>query len=410
MATNLSRREAAAIARIDPPDPAASGSSAHAIRRVTLADFRCYRHLRVDIDPGPVVLTGPNGAGKTNLLEALSFLVPGRGLRRARLADAQRRDPGMEESPARPWAVAVTTDGPTGSRDVGTGMEDNADGRDKRVVRIDGETRKSQAALAEVLSLHWLTPQMDRLFVEGAAGRRRFLDRVVFGFDPAHAGRVLAYEHALRERARLLANARGPAHWDRTWLSALEETVAAKGVAVAAARLEIARRLDAMCRNADGPFPAAGIELAGEVEDWLRDMPALAVEDRFKGALEASRRKDAETGGAQQGPHRSDVLVFHLPKNQPADICSTGEQKALLIALVLGTAGLAQAEKGWIPVLLLDEVAAHLDETRRRLLFDTLVGLRAQVWLTGTEPDLFEPLRGHARFFAVENAAVTPVS
>ncbi len=376
-----------------------------AVRRLTLTDFRCYAHQRLEAEAGPVVLTGPNGAGKTNLLEGLSFLIPGRGLRRARLADVGRRPADGAAAPSRPWGVAGTVGTPAGAVDIGTGFEPGADGgRDKRLVRVDGETQRNQAALADHVGCQWLTPQMDRLFLEGPPARRRFLDRLVFGSDPAHAARVNAYEHAMRERTRLLRD--GPA--DADWLTALESTMAAKGVAVAAARLEVAGRLGRRLKDARGSFPNAAIRVAGTVEAWLEGGPALDAEEKFIDALAERRGRDAAEGRATVGPHLSDLAVTHLGNGRDAETCSTGEQKALLISLVLASARMRAYEIGAAPLLLLDEVAAHLDETRRSALFAEVQALDAQVWLTGTEAALFRPLAGRAQFFNIHDARVTP--
>ncbi len=377
-----------------------------AVVRLTLNDFRCYRHQRIETEPRPVVLSGPNGAGKTNVLEALSFLVPGRGLRGARLAEVARREAGEGDDPGRAWAVAATLATNEGAREVGTGREVPAagGGGERRVVRIDGRPARNQAALTEHLNVQWLSPRMDRLFAEGASPRRRFLDRLVFGFDPAHARRVSAYRHALGERARLLRRGGG----DPVWLDALEETMAAHGVAVAAARIEVVGRMDQGCRRDSGPFPGATLDIEGTLEEWLGAGPALAAENRLRDSLAASRRADAETGGAAAGPHRSDLVVRHLASGRPAGQCSTGEQKALLIAVVLAAARLQAAERGTSPLLLLDEVAAHLDRPRREALFEEISELGVQAWLTGTDAALFAPLRGRAAFFVVEDATVTP--
>jgi DNA replication and repair protein RecF len=262
---------------------------------------------------------------------------------------------------------------------------------------------KSQAVLAEHLSAIWLTPQMDRLFLEGPGSRRRFLDRLVFNSDPAHLGRVNAYEHAMRERMALLR-----ANGDKAWVETLEDTMATRGVAVAAARLEATRRLGEQLKESTGAFPRASVEAAGTVEDWLREGPALAAEDRLRAALAARRADDVAEGRAAIGPHRSDLKVLHLGNGRPAALCSTGEQKALLVALVLGTAKMRAYEQGTAPLLLLDEIAAHLDEIRLQALFDEISGLGAQVWLTGTDAGLFAPLAGRAQFFAVNDGTVTP--
>jgi DNA replication and repair protein RecF len=358
-----------------------------AVRRLTLGDFRNYAELRLEPEADMLVFTGANGAGKTNLLEAVSLLVPGRGLRRPRLGELARHET------------------PAGLSDVGTGMApaENDGASERRTVRIDGETARSQAALADVMSAHWLTPQMDRLFQEGASARRRFLDRMVFGWDAAHAGRVAAYEQAMRQRLKLLRGTRAP---DTSWLAALEETMAAKGIAVAAARLDVVGRLASAAAEGWGPFPGADIELQGDLEGWLVGGPALAAEDRFRDALAGGRGEDARTGRTASGPHRSDLCVRHRPKDQDAALCSTGEQKALLIGLVLANARTRAAAEGGVPVLLLDEVAAHLDESRRSALYEALTGLGGQVWLTGTEIDLFRPLGGRAEFYSVADGGV----
>ncbi len=385
-----------------PASGAFSGTAPLSVARLTLSDFRCYAFQRLECGPEPVVLSGPNGSGKTNLLEALSFLVPGRGLRQTPLGDPAR------SGGRGGWAVAAHLRTPSGGVDVGTGIERLPDGRDRRLVRIDGAPARGQAALAQVVSAVWLTPQMDRLFQDGPAGRRRFLDRLVFGFDPAHAGRLSAYEHALRERVRLLREQAGGRPADPAWLDGLEATLAERGIAIAAVRRDMVERLNDACALAAGPFPKADLAALGDVEDWLAGGPALDAEERLRTALADSRRADAETGGTRTGPHRSDLRVRHAAKNLDAARCSTGEQKALLIAVVLADARMRALERGAAPLLLLDEVGAHLDETRRHALFDEIVALGAQAWLTGTDPRLFAPLAGRARFFHVEDGVAAP--
>jgi DNA replication and repair protein RecF len=379
------------------------GPARLAVSRLTLADFRCYAGLRIEPGPSSVVLFGPNGAGKTNVLEAISLLTPGRGLRRAQLAEVERRDAGPQGA----WAVAATLAAPAGETSVGTGRDPRgarADGEAaRRLVRIDGRTAKGPAALAEVVRIVWVTPEMDRLFLDGTGGRRRFLDRIVYGFDAGHAARLSSYERAMRQRARLL----GAGIQDRDWLAALEAQMAEDGVAVAAARADVAGRIAARSASGFGPFPGAELAVDGTLEGWLAAMPALEAEGRFREALETSRETDARTGGAATGPHRSDLLVRHRAKDMPAHQCSTGEQKALLIGIVLAAAGLQADERGVAPILLFDEVAAHLDEDRRRALFARLLDLGGQVWVTGTERGPFAGLEGEARFFRVADAVVT---
>jgi DNA replication and repair protein RecF len=369
------------------------------VTRLAITDFRNYRSARLDLTAGPVVLTGPNGAGKTNLLEAVSVLSPGRGLRNARLGDLDRH--GDDDDAESCWAVAATVETRHGPVKIGTGRDPA--GSERRVVRIDGEPARSQAALGEVIGVTWLTPQMDRLFIERPSARRRFLDRLVLGLDPAHAARVSSYEQAMRERSRLLRD--GPN--DPAWLGAIEETMAAQGVAVAAARRDAVERLDEACAVAEGPFPRAHLSLSGTVETWLDELPALAAEDRFRAALKDSRAADAAAGGATVGPHRSDLAVTHAERGVPAETMSTGEQKALLISIVLAHARLQRETRGEPPLLLLDEVAAHLDAARRDALFATLLALQSQVWLTGTDTALFLPLRAAARFLSVSDGALS---
>jgi DNA replication and repair protein RecF len=376
---------------------------------LALSNFRNYRSAKLALGDGPVVLTGANGAGKTNLLEALSFLAPGRGLRNAKLSDVDRRSIALagaagEAVAASGWAVAAAVTTRCGIVRIGTGRDPAAG--ERRTVRIDGETARGHGALSEHLGMVWLTPQMDRLFLDGPAGRRRFVDRLVTAIDPGHPGRVGAYEEALRERARLLRD--GPS--DPAWLSALEAVMAAQGVAVAAARRETVQRLDAICARTEGAFPRARLALDGAVEGWLDRMPALAAEADFGAALAAARCSDALSGGAALGPHRCDLVVHLLPNRIPSEFTSTGEQKALLITIVLAHARLHSAVRGEPPLLLLDEIAAHLDSARRSSLFEILHQLESQTWLTGTEPAVFAPLRRHAQFLSVQNGTVTELA
>ena len=380
--------------------------------RLSLTDFRCYDAMRLAADARPVVLTGPNGAGKTNLLEALSFLAPGRGLRRARLGDVARRDADPAPPGGLRWAVAGTLETATGPVELGTGCEAAADTEEggRRVVRIDGAPARSQSALGELFSAVWLIPEMDRLFMEGASGRRRFLDRLVSAFDPAHNTRLNTYEQAMRERTRLLRDDRsGLRRADSGWVGALEQRMAESGVALAAARRAFVQRLAAACELGVGPFPAASVTLAGDVETWLDGQSALQAEDRLRDALAASRAADREAGRALAGPHRSDIEVMHLQKNLPAATCSTGEQKALLVSIVLAHARLVALDRGAAPLLLMDEIAAHLDSERRAALFDEICAVGAQAWMTGTDRSLFEAFGDRAQFFRVESAAVHSV-
>ena len=380
----------------------ATATASLAVTRLRLTDFRNYKSLALDLEPVPVIATGPNGAGKTNLLEAISFLSPGRGLRQARLSEIDINPTGLSDT-TNGWAVAATVETIHGPIEIGTGRmaED-----EKRVVRISGAPAKSQSVLAEYVSAVWLTPQMDRIFIDGPSGRRRFLDRLAFGFDSTHAGRVSAYESAMRQRGRLLREGAG----DDVWLGVLESTMAERGVAIAAARREIAARLNRACAIGEGPFPQAQLTVDGTLEVWLDTLPALDVEERMRHALAKSRCEEADNARAPAGPHRSDLQVCHVEKDQPANLCSTGEQKALLIAIVLADARLRAAERDAAPLLLLDEVVAHLDRDRREALFDEIYGLNAQVWLTGTDLETFDGMRDRAQFLDVQEGCARLIS
>jgi DNA replication and repair protein RecF len=366
------------------------------LSRLVVTDFRSYARAELDFDGRPVVLTGENGAGKTNLLEAVSLLSPGRGLRGVAYAEIAR-DAGLGG-----WAVAATLETEYGPVRIGTGLEPGVDVSSRsRAVRIDGETA-GPSALAEHVRMVWLTPAMDRLFVEGASERRRFLDRLVMGFDPEHGTRAGAYDRAMRERNRLLADDVS----DDAWLSGLESQMAEHGVALAAARVEmIARLRGALDAMEDGPFPRALIALEGALEASLAAAAAVDVEDGFRRTLADMRGRDAGAGRALDGPHRSDLLVRHAAKDREARSCSTGEQKALLIGIVLANARLLAA-LGKPPLLLLDEVAAHLDHERRAALFDEIVGLGLQAFMTGTDPSLFEALGARAQSLRVDRGTI----
>jgi DNA replication and repair protein RecF len=347
------------------------------------------------------VLVGPNGAGKTNLLEAISLLSPGRGLRGAALSEVGRREPPDAETAA--WAVSVLIEGPDGRQvRIGTGVE--SAGAVRRVVRIDGQS-VPPAEMARHVRPIWLTPAQDRLFLEAAADRRRFLDRLVFAAEPAHAAHVAAYERALRERTRLLAEEA----LDAAWLSAVEARLAAAGARVARARAGALGALNAEIGGRSGPFPKARLELTGE---WERAAVAGTAAEEIEAALAtmfgASRGRDRAAGRPLSGPHRGDLSAFHLEKGRPAAECSTGEQKALIFNLVLAQAArLSRVESQAPPILLLDEVAAHLDPNRRAALFDEIEALSLQAFLTGTDAALFETLRGRALGVHVDASRLT---
>lgn len=373
------------------------------ISAIQLSHFRSYESVQVaDLARGPVVLCGPNGAGKTNVLEAVSLLTPGRGMRGAKMAEMQRRDSGPMQS----WAVSAVAETSYGPARIGVGRDALSD---KRVVRINGQAAKSQALLGEYLSCVWLTPQMDRLFIDGPGSRRRFLDRLVFAFDPAHAGRVTRYENAMSQRAKILKEHEAP---DERWLAGLEAGMAETGVAIAAARLDFMQRLQPACDRATADennlFPRARLSVRGTIEELLTHAPAVEVEDMFRYQLRRTREQDGQVGGSATGPHKSDMHTVFAAKDMPADQCSTGEQKALLIGIILAHARLIAAERGAPPILLLDEVAAHLDERRRAGLYDILLAAGGQVWLTGTDFMLFDALRARGQFFGVRDGVIAP--
>ena len=371
------------------------------ISKLTLTNFRNYAALSLDLAPGAVVLSGDNGAGKTNLLEAISFLTPGRGLRRAPYADVAR------EGGDGGFALHARIDGPEGQVEIGTGISGgDAAGEGGRKVRINGAPARSAEDMLEWLRVVWLTPAMDGLFPGPAADRRRFLDRLVLAIDPGHGQRALDYEKAMRGRNRLLTEGSR----DGAWFDAIETQMAETGVAIAAARSELVRLLTAMIDRlpGSGPFPQADISLAGDLEGALGDAPAVDVEERYRAALANGRERDRAAGRTLDGPHRSDLLVRHRPKSMPAELCSTGEQKALLVGIVLSHARLTGEMSGLTPILLLDEIAAHLDAGRRAALFSILEELNCQAFMTGTDAALFSSLAGRAQFLTVDHGSVEP--
>ena len=376
------------------------------IQRMALTNFRSYHAAQISLDRvGPVVLTGANGAGKTNLIEAISLLAPGRGLRRATMEELA-----FSEGDGA-WAVSAEIGGMLGLATLGTGIDPPAgeDSAPARKCRIDRESVGSAAAFADHLRIVWLTPGMDPLFNGPASERRRFLDRLVLAVDAQHSSRVAALERSLRSRNRLLENAPNDAHW----LDAVEHETAEVAVAVAAARAETARRLAAALDASRGQapeFPQAEIALQGWMEQLLPNHSAVEIEDRYRTLLKENRPRDAAAGRTLDGPHLSDLAVTHAAKRIPAADASTGEQKALLIRLVLAHASLIKLMTGFAPVLLLDEVVAHLDPARRTALYEALSSLGAQVWMTGADPAAFGDVVGRANLFVVRNGSVETAS
>jgi DNA replication and repair protein RecF len=366
------------------------------ICRLTLSNFRSYHAANIAVGGDLVVLVGPNGAGKTNLLEAISLFSPGRGLRRADTSEfAFNEGDGS-------WAISAEVDGSLGLATLGTGTEPpaNADAAPVRKYRIDREPAGSAAAFADHVRVIWLVPAMDQLFAGPASERRRFLDRLVLAVDAGHAARVSALERALRSRNRLLESPRPDIHW----LDAAEHETAEVAVAVAAARAETVRRLSAALvarRATETAFPSAEIGLDGWMEAAVLTTPAVEVEDRYRAVLRDNRARDAAAGRTLDGPHLTDLAVVYEPKGIAARDASTGEQKALLIGLVLAHAALVADMSGAAPVILLDEVVAHLDPSRRAALFAALGRLGAQVWMTGADPAAFAEVPAGAEIFDV---------
>jgi DNA replication and repair protein RecF len=378
--------------------------SAAFLRRLSLTNFRSYHAAQAELAPaGPVVLTGANGAGKTNLIEAISLLAPGRGLRRATMEELA-----FSEGDGS-WAVSAEIEGMLGLATLGTGIDPPAgeDTTPVRQCRIDREKVGSAAAFADHLRVVWLTPVMDRLFNGPASERRRFLDRLVLAVDAGHSARVNALERSLRSRNRLLEDATNDPHW----LDAVEHETAELAVAVAAARAETVTRLAgalAAARDNAPAFPLAEVALDGWMEQLLPNHSATEIEDRYRTLLKEHRARDAAAGRTLDGPHLSDLKVMHANKGVPAEDASTGEQKALLIRLVLAHAGLIKDMTGFAPVLLLDEVIAHLDPGRRAALYDALTELSAQVWMTGADPAAFGDIVSRAQVFEVRSGSVNP--
>ena len=375
------------------------------ITSLTLTDFRSYASATLPLPAGPVVLHGPNGAGKTNLLEALSLFTPGRGLRSATAQEMGRREPG--EVGGRAWAVALTLDGADGDEvRLGTGVQVAGAGR--RMVRIDGETAQP-GRLLDYLRPVWATPEQDRLFADARAERLKFFDRLVFAADPGHAAAVAGYEKALRERLRLLIDGAEGREADPLWLDALEARLAETGARAATARARALTVLQAAIdARSERPFPQADLALVGETErlaEGGEDEEALA--GWIREGMARARNRDGAAGRSLFGPHRADLTALHREKNRPAAEGSSGEQKALVLNLILAQVG-RLAGGGAAPILLLDEAPAHLDAGRRAALFDEITALGLQAFMTGTEAALFEPLVGRAAFVRVEGGALTP--
>ena len=383
------------------------------VSRLTLTDFRNYPFLRLNTDLCPIIITGENGTGKTNILEAVSFLTPGRGLRGARLADIKRIRPALVTDEYAPteisntsWAVSANVFKGDESFEIGTAVEKNSKENEddirsyeRRIVKIDGNKISSQAELGKYFTAVWYAPQMDRLFRGGSQPRRSFLDRLVYAFDMEHAKRTANFEHLYKEWAQLLKNG----SQDNHWLVPLEENMASLGVAIAAARREQIAKLNTFIEHEpDDVFPSVRLELDGLIEKLLDKMPAVDVEDFYKNKLKEQRR-NLLYNDTVDGINRTDFKVYYRKKHMPAELCSTGEQKSLLISIILAQTKCQTLDKGFAPVLLLDEVVAHLDEFKREALLSKIKELELQAWITSTDPYLFTSLKNEAQFFEVKS-------
>lgn len=385
------------------------------VTRLTLTDFRNYAFLRINPELRPIIITGENGSGKTNILEAVSFLTPGRGMRSAKLSDIRRFTPAVIENGYTPsnssWAVSANVSKNGEYFEIGTAVEnilreddDENNIYNKRIVKIDGQKISSQGELGHFLSAIWLTPQMDRLFRGGSQPRRSFLDRLVYAFDNEHAKRTANFEHLYKQWFQLIKNSNGRA--DSAWLSGIEESMATTGVAIAAARREQIARLNRFIENEpDDVFPNVILKLEGTIEKLLDTMPAVDVEDFYMKQLAEGRKKILYNDNVD-GVNRTDFKVFYKKKNMPAELCSTGEQKSLLISIILAQTKCQILYQGFAPVLLLDEVAAHLDDGKREALLQKIKELGLQAWITATNSELFYSLKNSADFYEIKNNTI----
>ena len=382
------------------------------LQKISLTNFRNYEALRLDVGQAPqVVLVGANGAGKTNVLEAVSLLTPGKGLRGADLDELTRRDALAAAGAAAPlWAVAAELESAHGlSMRIGTGLDRTREDTARRVIRLNGKEVKGQRNLSEHVAAVWLTPQMDRIFIDGASARRKFLDRLVFAYVPDHVTQLNRHEKNLRERLRILTEHRAS---DPRWLDTLEQQIAADAISVSAARTHLLARLThhlSQLSSRETLFPVPQVALRCTVAQLLQSVPALEAEEKLQAMLRTSRSIDAAAGRSTQGAQRADFSVRYAAKDMPAEYCSTGEQKGLMLAIILGHAMMMKAECGFVPLLLLDEIAAHLDDARRAQLFGHLSALGGQVWLTGTDARLFDRL-DRAAVFNIDHASAQRVT
>lgn len=366
------------------------------ISSLSLHNFRNYGFTRLELSGEPVIFTGRNGAGKTNLLEAISFLIPGRGIRRASLAEIDR------EANGQGWGVSAEIESVKRNISITTGRESGT-ASDKRVVKVDGKPLKLQSELTKILSMLWIIPAMDGIFLESDSARRRFLDRLVFSLDEEHATRVSKFEHAMRERAKLLEQP----NFDHAWATLLEQTMAELGVAMAKARRQTVQQLNATIQRSELTFPKAHITLQSMVDDALEaGRPDDDIIAEAKEKYARMRLVDAAAGRSTVGIHRTNMQTYFDGKGRPASSCSTGEQKALLLSIILGQAQAVREHKGASPIVLLDEVVAHLDESRRAELAGAILEQKIQAFLTGTDAEFFRDFAGASQLYSVESGSV----
>ena len=383
------------------------------VTRLTLSDFRNYRNLRIDANIAPIIITGENGSGKTNILEAISFLTPGRGLRSAKLADIKRILPPEEEilNINSGWSVAAEILKNNEEYLIGTGTQksfredaedDEIKNFERRIVKINQQKITQQSELGKYVSAIWVTPQMDRLFLGGTQPRRSFLDRLVYAFDLEHAKRTANFEHLYRQWFQILKTG----HADEHWLQSVETDMSSLGVAIAAARRELIARLNTFIEHEpDDIFPDVRLELDGTIEKMLDTLPAVRVE-QFYIELLAKQRRNVLYNDYVDGVNRTDFKVYFKKKNMPAELCSTGEQKALLVSIILAQTKCQILDKGFAPILLLDEVTTHLDDKKRDALLLKIAGLHLQAWITSTESQNFAAIQNISQFLEVRDNKV----
>ncbi len=374
------------------------------VKKLKLNNFRNYLTLDLKLpnQHNIIVITGKNGSGKTNILEAISLLSPGKGIRGCKLSDINN-----EGAVNSCWYVESEIAGFYGHERIETWLDPEAikDGKNKRYVKVNDQSIKAQAELTKLLTISWITPQMDQLFISGTSARRNFLDRIVQNFEPSHTKHLMAYEHSMKERARLLKEK----NYDINWLSALENNMAELAIPIAASRVQAVEYIEEIMDEINHPFPKARMLVTGEVESRMHKVPAVQLEDEFREILQKNRSLDAATGRTNVGIHKSDLLVYYKNKNLQADKCSTGEQKSLLLSIFLAEVFAQIKWRAQTPILLLDEVLAHLDESRRDTLCQIIKDTKAQAWITGTESETFIPIKNDSQFFKIENSHLISV-